>query len=110
MIPDIATIGPSYILTCALHDQAFHMVITMQKRLIHVGFQIGHTTAAGGAVRSDDNPCFRVIDPICQCVRREAREDHGVDRADARAGKHGIGCLGDHRQIENNTITALNAQ
>src|SRR6188508_529170 len=42
-------------------------------------------------------------------VRREAAEDHRVDRADARAGEDGVGGLEDHRQVDGDAVALLDA-
>jgi hypothetical protein len=42
-------------------------------------------------------------------VGREAAEDDRMDRADARAGQHRIGRLGDHRHVDGDAVALLDA-
>src|SRR6185295_4494787 len=37
----------------------------------------------------------------------EAAEHHGVDRTDTGAGEHGVSRLGDHRQVDRDSVAAL---
>ena len=49
-------------------------------------------------------------DAVGQAVGREAAEHHRVDGADARAGQHGVGRLGDHRQVDGDAVALLDAE
>ena len=60
--------------------------------------------AAEPAVGGDHGLAFRVVDPVHQGRGREAAEDDGMHRADAGAGQHGDGQLGDHGQVEGHGI------
>ena len=44
-----------------------------------------------------------------EAVGREAAEHHRMHRADARAGQHGVGRLGDHRQVDGDAVALLDA-
>ncbi len=57
-------------------------------------------TAGGG----DDGLRGGVVDAHGQFVRGEAAEDDRVDRAEAGAGEHGHGRLGDHRHVDDDSI------
>jgi hypothetical protein len=50
-----------------------------------------------------------VVDAVGERVGREAAEDDGVHRADARAGQHRVGRLGDHRQVDADPVALLDA-
>ncbi len=63
--------------------------------------------AAGGR---QDRLRLGVVDARCQLMRREAAEDHRVDRAEPRAGEHGDGSLRDHRHIDDNAVALFDAQ
>ena len=52
--------------------------------------------AAQALVGGDDHAAAGVEDAVAQGLRREAAEDHRVDGADAGAGEHHVGGLGDH--------------
>ena len=66
--------------------------------------------AAQALVGGDDDVALAVLDAVGQAVGREAAEHHRMDRADARAGQHGVGRLGDHRQVDRDAIALLGAQ
>ena len=44
-----------------------------------------------------------------EAVGREAAEHHRMHGADARAGQHGVGGLGDHRQVDGDAVALLDA-
>jgi hypothetical protein len=70
----------------------------------------GVAAAARRVVGGDDDLGVAAVDPLRQRVGREAREDDGMDRADPGAGEHGIGRLGDHRQVEDDAVALADAQ
>ncbi len=77
------------------------------QRLVHVGLQRHVCLAAAQAlVGGDDQARGAVLDPPGDGVGRKAAEDHGVDRADPRAGQHGVGRLGDHRQVDGHPVAS----
>jgi len=51
-----------------------------------------------------------VIIPVGNCLGREAGEDYGMNRADARAGEHRNHELRHHRHVDRNNISLTNAQ
>src|SRR5690606_11423586 len=53
----------------------------------------------------DDYPAVGVENAVLDGFRRKAGEHHGMNCTNARAGEHGVGCLGDHRQIDADTIS-----
>jgi hypothetical protein len=55
--------------------------------------------------RSDD---FRlgVVDPAREFVRREAAEDDGMDRPEARAREHRDDGFRDHRHVDDHSVAA----
>ena len=52
----------------------------------------------------------RILDARAQRLGGEAGEDDGVDGADAGAGEHGVGGLGDHRQVDHHAVALLDAE
>ena len=66
--------------------------------------------APPAAVGGDDELRLRVVDAVAQRLGREPAEDDGVRRADARAGEHGDGQLGDHRHVDGDPVAGLDAQ
>ena len=51
-------------------------------------------------VGRDEHLGLRVVDPVAQGLRREPSKDNRMRGADAGAGQHGDGQLGDHRQVD----------
>ena len=63
--------------------------------------------AAKALVGGDQHRRFAVLNAPDQGFRREAAEDHGMDRADPRAGEHRVGRLGDHRHVDRDPVALL---
>src|SRR3546814_17627197 len=61
------------------------------------------TTLFRSAVR------LAVLEAPGEGIRREAAEHHRVDRADARAGQHGIGGFRNHRHVDGDAVALLDA-
>ena len=61
-------------------------------------------------VRRDQDRGLGVVDAVTQRLRAEPGEDDGVNGADARAGEHGDGHLGDHRQVDGDAIPLAHAE
>ena len=57
-------------------------------------------------IGGDDELRLAIGDAAGKRVRREAAEHHGMNGADPRAGEHGVGRLGDHRQIDGDAVAA----
>jgi hypothetical protein len=65
--------------------------------------------AAQALVGGDHHPRAGVEDAVADRLGREAAEDDRVDGADARAGEHRVGELGDHRQVDADAVAAAHA-
>mmetsp|Transcript_51875 Transcript_51875/g.150998 ORF Transcript_51875/g.150998 Transcript_51875/m.150998 type:complete len:314 (+) Transcript_51875:1344-2285(+) len=61
-------------------------------------------------VSGDEPRAPGVHDAVSQSLRGEAREDHGVDQADACGCKHAIGGLGDHGHVHGDSVTLPGAE
>ncbi len=105
----VATVDPSRLTTGAAYNQTFNVVLAVQQGSVGVGFQSGLAATTGGLVCGDDDLGVTAVDPRTQSVRREAREHDRMDGADARTGQHGIGGFGDHRQVDDDTVTFAHA-
>ena len=66
--------------------------------------------AAIAAVGGDQHRALRVVDAVAQRLGAEAAEDHGVHGADAGAGQHRDGQLGDQRHVERDAVALLHAE
>ena len=88
-----------------------HLLVTQRfgYRLIGIVLQPDLFAATQTLVGRDYKFRLAVGDATGQRVRREAAEHHRVDGADPRAGEHGVGRLGDHRQIDGDTVAAFDA-
>ena len=64
----------------------------------------------GRLVGGDHRARVAVVDAVGERVRGEAGEDDGVDGADAGAGQHGEGGLGDHRQVDDHAVALADAE
>jgi hypothetical protein len=91
------------------HQAGLRLVGADLDRLIHhrlVGHHAAGLEPAGGA---DDQLRLRILDALGQFGRGEAAEDHGMDGAEAGAGEHGDGGLGDHRHVDHHAVAAADA-
>src|SRR3546814_3102870 len=79
------------------------------QRRIGVGLEGNLTAAAQALVGGDHAVRLAVLDAPGEGIRREAAEHHRVDRADARAGQHGIGGFRNHRHVDGDAVALLDA-
>jgi len=79
------------------------------QRRVDIGLERHALAAAQALVGGDDDIRSRILDAAGERLGREAAEHHRMDGADARAGEHGVGRLGDHRQIDGDAVAALGA-
>ena len=77
----------------------------VEKRL--VGDDAPGLEAAGGG---EDQLRLGIVDAGGKLMRREAAEDDGMDRADARAGEHADHRFRDHRHIENDAVALADTE
>ena len=66
--------------------------------------------AAELPVGGDDQLGLGVLDPGRQGRRREPREDHGMQHAEARAGQHRDDRLRDHRHVDGDAVAGDQAE
>ncbi len=80
-------------------------------------FSASSTLAFSGTILPPRRPSSAVMTTLesqswmrpAMRVGREAAEDHRMDRADPGAGQHGVGRLGDHRQVDGDPVALLDA-
>ena len=106
---DVAAMHPGNLIAGVLDDQAAHLVRAVQQGGIGVRFQRRAAAATRRGIGGDDELGAAIIDPVRQRIGREARENNGVDGADAGAGEHRIGGFRDHRQIDHDPVAAHDA-
>src|SRR5688500_15878185 len=78
--------------------------------LVGVSLEWNHLAATVATIGGDHDPGFCVIHPVAQRFRRKSAEDHGMNCADASTRQHGDRRLGNHWQVDADTIALLHAQ
>ena len=109
VIPDVAARNPRDLAARAAHDEAGLDRGAAQQRLIDIALERNMPPAAKSLIRSDDAVGIAILDAADQALGGEAAEHHAMHRADARAGEHGVGCLGDHRHVDGDDVALLDA-
>ncbi len=86
------------------HHDLVGLVLRARDPLVEEGL-VGHDAPRlDAARRAEDELGFGVVDAGLHLGRREAAEDHRVDRPDARAREHGEDRLGDHRHVDEHPV------
>lgn len=107
--PQIATLSERHIGASALVDQAVLDVRALLESIVDNLLGANGLAAALALVGGDDNLGLGVNDAIAQRVGAEAREDHGVDSADARAGQERDDGFGNHGHVQSDRVALLHA-
>ncbi len=81
----------------------------LRERLVGGRLERYDASAANSLIGGDEHLRAGVLDPIPERRRREAAEDHIVNRTDARAREHRDGQFGDHRQVDRDSVALLDA-
>ena len=107
VVPDVAP-GPHVDLAAGVLDGDDALdARTFRDRRVGVDLERHRLAGAPALVGGDDHGAVGVVNAPGQAVGREAAEDHGMDRADARAGEHGVGRRRDHREIDRDAVALL---
>lgn len=91
------------------HDDACHRPGKLVQRSVHIGLQLHLAPAARALVCCHHDGAHGIGDAACQAFGHDTADDRRMDRADARAGEHGIDRLGDHRQVEGDAVALPDA-
>src|ERR1700735_41404 len=110
MPPQIASFLPGDFFFGALNDDGFFDAWTLLQSGVGGFFQRNDFSAAVSAVSGNEEFRFAVIDPIGKSGGAESAEHDGVHRADAGAGQHSYGQLGNHRHVNRDGIAGLYAE
>ncbi len=95
----------------ALEDQAgFGLCAREVDRFIEQRLIGDDAARLDAAARRQDHLGLGIVEAGRKLVRREAAEDHRVDRADAGAGQHGDHRLRHHRHVEDDAIAFADAK
>ena len=78
--------------------------------LVDRGLERDLLAAAEREVRADDDLRGAILDARLQGLRAHAREDDGVDGADARAGEHRDDAFGRERHVDDDAVALLDAE
>ena len=90
------------------HDHVLDRRAFIQ-RLVGVGLERNEPAAPNALVGGDDQAGLAVLDAVHEGLGRESAEDYGMDRPDARAGKHRDRELRDHGKIDRHPVAFLDA-
>ena len=109
VIVEVAALVHEFRRAGALDDDHRLHTRALRQRQIGVHLERDRLSAAQAFVGGDDDCAFAIEDAAGEAVRRETREHHRMHRADARAGQHRVGRLGDHRQVDRDPIALFDA-
>ena len=101
---------PRGVAEAANYEHVLNRTGTARERVVSVGLQFDGVPASPASVGGDEQPGARVLDPIAQGVGGEAPEHHRVRRPDPRARQHRDGKLRNHRHVDRDAVTSLDAQ
>ena len=74
---------------------------------VGIGLQRDLAAAANALIGGNDDVRLAVLDAAGERIRRETAEHHGMDRADARAGEHGVSRFRNHRHVDGDAVALL---
>ena len=113
VVPEVAPLAPFDRTAGALDREDVTHVLALRGGDLDGGvgvlLQRDRLAAAQALIGGDDVVGGAVDDARGQGVGREAAEDDGMNRADARAGEHGVGGLDDHGHVDRDAIALLDA-
>jgi hypothetical protein len=101
--------GPGFLGTLQ-HQATLGLVVGHLDGLIQQRLVMDHPVRLDAAGGRDDHLGLGVVDAGGQFAGGEAAEDHGVDGAEAGAGQHGDGRLGDHGHVDDDAVALDHAQ
>jgi hypothetical protein len=113
MIPDVTLGEPGDLAGRAAHDNhRFDLdaaALGDLDGLVGIGLQRDRLAAAQAFIGGDDDGGFAVNDTAGQRVGRKTAENDRVHRADTGTGEHRIGRFRDHRHVDGDAITLVDA-
>ncbi len=109
--PAVTRLVPGDVAAGALvdHDVLQGLAAAQRDGLVDDGLQRQLLAPAQLLVGGDDHHRAGVLYTVAHRLRREAAEDHRVDRADARAGLHRNHALDAHRHVDDDAIALFHA-
>ncbi|MNY19124.1 hypothetical protein D3C86_1525430 [compost metagenome] len=109
LILDVPSFDPVHLPLGALDHQHGAHVRAASQRLVDVLLEWHDLAAAHAFVRGNHCAAVGVENAVTQRFRGEAAEHHRVHRADAGTGQHGVGRLGNHRQVDAHAVAFFHA-
>ena len=109
VIPDIASFSPGHRRAGALDHYHAVYIRALSQGLVGVGLERRGAAATHGLVCGDDHPAVGIQDAVFERFRGEAAEHNRVNGANAGAGQHSHGRLGDHRHVDGDAIALAHA-
>ena len=109
VVPDVAAGRHGHVAVDALDDDDLLDRGLAGDGDVGVGLAGRGLGAAVALVGADEHLGAAVVDARLEGLGREAAEHHHVDGADARAGQHDDGQLGDHGQVQGDAVALLDA-
>ena len=107
--PDVGAVVPGHIAAGAPDHQNLLAAGALLERFVGVHFERDLSAATDAFVGGDDEGRLAVDDAAGKRIRRKAAEHDGMNRADPRAGKHGVGRFRHHRHIDGDPVALLDA-
>src|SRR5690606_36384124 len=109
VVPDIALIVPLDLPSCTTHHQTRVYIRAGSQRYIRVCLRRIPFAPAHPFIRCDDHRAVSIEDTIFQSLGRETAEHHRMNSPYSRTGQHGVARFRNHRHINTNAITLLDA-
>ena len=97
---------PVNVIAHVANDQhVFHHIGTvLEQGLIHVGLEWNRLAATATGIGGDHHPGAAIGNTTGQGIRGKTGKHHGMNSANAGAGKHGENGLRDHRHIDHHPV------
>ena len=110
MPPDVTTLGPADLLLGAPDHQDLLDRARLGDGVVGILLQRNDVALAVAPVGGDEHLGLRVVDPSRERLGRKAPKDDGERRADAGAGEHRGGKLGDHWHVDRDPVALPHAE
>src|SRR3972149_1089042 len=108
--PDIPALVPGYFLSCPFYHHHLFQGRAAWGCLVDYLFKLYSLTTAVAAIGSDKYLRLGIINPVADSLGAEAGKDDRVDGADSGAGEHEGRQLWNHRHIEGDFVSLLDAE
>ena len=105
--PPVSALRPGNLSTCALVDQAVADARALLEGLVDNLLGRNDLASTLALVSGDDDLALSIDDTVAQRVRRETGKDDRVHGTNTCAGQERDDSLGNHRQVESNSVTLL---